>query len=111
VLSQEEGYWSKGAKARLKTGIFPHAVNAVALGVGLFLVGLSVIPILYGYSATINPSGYGLYGGGSVSGLAVKCYVGGGILLASGLALGGYGIAEKYERLKSPEENEQPKRF
>lgn len=75
------------------------SVNAGGvLVVGLLLTGLSIIPLVYGLSVTVNPAAYGVCqscGRGWVGTVATYYYILGGVLLAVGLALSGCGIAQK----------------
>jgi hypothetical protein len=76
-------------------------VKASILAIGLLLAGLSIIPLVYGYSITVSPATFGICqscGTGYIGSVAIPYLIIGGVLLAVGLALSGYGFAENGER-------------
>jgi hypothetical protein len=68
-------------------------MNAAALAIGFFLVGLSMIPLLYGVSVAFNAAAFGFTYSGTLSSTVGGYLAFGGVLLASGLAIIGAGIA------------------
>jgi hypothetical protein len=87
-------------------------MKAEVLALGLFLVGLSVIPFFYGYSVTVSPNEYDMGYSSQTGNVAFQSYASGGLLLAIGLAICGEGIGMNGKKQRSPEDDtEPPKRF